>query len=259
MPDIDLSNEEVKAAIAEAAKEQAATIAEEIAAAKVAEETEGLKNKNAQLLGEVKKFKAKASSIPDDFDPEAWSTMREEAEKAREEAAKQAGKWDEYKAELVEQHKQREKELLDQTGNLKGQLENVLINNEIMSAIGKAKGNAELLMPHVRKHVSLVDDGDGKQVARVLDANGNARIIGSNGDYMTIEQLLSEFKESTTYAPCFEGSRATGSGANGGKNNGASGANDNPFAKDTRNLTEQARILRENPDEAARLKAAAGV
>ena len=253
MSEVDLQAPEIQEAI-KAAKDAAIEEANQSFESKLAEETEGLKSKNQQLLGEVKKFKAKASSVPDDFDPDAWKTMQEEAAKAREEAAKAEGKWDEYKAELVATHQQELESLANERSALKTQLEDVLVNNSIMTAIAHAKGNADLLMPHVRGHVKLVEE-DGKQIARVIDAQGNPRIHGAKGDYMTIEQLLEEFKETSTFAPCFEGSRATGSGANG--SNGAGGAANNPFHKDSLNLTEQARLKREDPDKAARLQAAA--
>lgn len=253
MADLDLNNEAVQSAISEAT---AAAVAEATAKfdGKLAEETEGLKSKNQQLLSEVKKFKAKASSIPEDFDAEAWQELKTAKQLADEEAAKAAGKWDEYKSELVETHQKEIGGLKEENGTLRGQLENVLVNNAIMGAISHAKGNPDLLMPHVRGHVKLFDD-DGEQVARVVDKAGNPRIIGAKGDYMSIEQLLEEFKESDTFAPCFEGSRATGSGAGGGS--GSGGVKNNPFSKETLNLTEQARLKRDDPDAAARLKAAA--
>lgn len=253
MSDIDLNDEAVKAAIKEAT---AAAVQEATAGfeSKLAEETDGLKNKNRELLGEVKKFKAKASAVPEDFDPEAWNELKTAKQIADEEAAKAAGKWDEYKAELVETHQAEVGGLKEINGALHTQLENVLVNNAIMGAISHAKGNSDLLMPHVRRHVKLFDE-DGEKVARVIDKAGNPRITGAQGDYMTIEGLLEEFKESDTYAPCFEGSRASGSGAAGG--NGSGGAEANPFAKDTLNLTEQARLKREDPAKAARLQAAA--
>lgn len=255
MSEVDLSSEEVQAAI-KSAQESAVKDAMKQFDARLAEETEGLKAKNHQLLGEVKKFKQKASAIPDDFDAKVWSDLKKAKLEADEEAAKAAGKWDEYKAELVQTHEKEVTGLRDQNAQLHTQLENVLVNNAIMSAISHAKGNSDLLMPHVRNHVQLFDE-DGEKVARVIDKSGNPRITGAKGDFMSIEQLLEEFKESTTFAPCFEGSRATGSGAAGG-GNGSGGAKANPFAKETLNLTEQARLNRDDPAAAARLKAAAG-
>ena len=254
MPDIDLKDPAILEAIKTAT---AAAVAEATKGfnTKLETETEGLKNKNSQLLSEVKKFKTKASALPDDFDPEKYAELVAAQATADEEAAKAAGKWDEYKAELVATHETAMTGVNDENKSLKGQLENVLVTNEIMKGISAAKGNSELLMPHVRKSVKLIDE-DGVQIARVLDEKGNPRIAGASGDFMTIEQLLAEFKESDTYAPCFEGSRATGSGAGGG-GNGAGGAKDNPFAKNTLNLTEQARLKRDDPDAAARLQAAA--
>lgn len=253
MPDIDLNNEEVQSAIQTAV---AAAVAEATTGfeSKLTEETEGLKNKNSQLLSEVKKFKTKAASVPDDFDAEAWKTMQTDAEVAREAAAKAEGKWDEYKAELVTTHQTEVTGLKDENSALHLQLEGVLVNNAIMSAIGHAKGNADLLMPHIRKHVKLIDE-DGEHIARVIDKSGNPRITGAKGDFMSIENLLDEYKESDTFAPCFEGSRATGGGAGGGS--GSGGTKNNPFAKDSLNLTEQARLKREDPDKAERLRAAA--
>lgn len=253
MPDIDINAPEIQEAIKTATAAAVAEATKDFDS-KLADETEGLKNKNQQLLGEVKKFKARASSVPDDFDADEWQKIKDEAEAAREEAAKAAGKWDEYKAELVETHQTEIKGLKGERDALKSQLEDVLVNNSIMSAISHAKGNHDLLMPHVRDHVKLFDE-DGQQVARVIDKTGNPRIAGAKGDFMTIEGLLEEFKESETFAPCFEGSRATGSGAGGGSGGGA--AKNNPFSKESLNLTEQARLKREDPDKAARLEAAA--
>jgi len=251
--DIDLNAPEIQEAI-KAATAAAVAEATQGFETRLTEETDGLKNKNQQLLGEVKKFKTKASSVPDDFDAEAWKTMQEESAAAREAAAKAEGKWDEYKAELVETHQTEVAGVLQERDQFRGQLEGLLVDTAIMTAIGHAKGNADLLMPHVRGHVKLFDE-DGVQVARVVDKAGNPRIAGAKGDFMTVEGLLEEFKETTTFAPCFEGSRATGSGANGG--NGSGGTKDNPFQRDSLNLTEQARLKREDPDKAARLKAAA--
>lgn len=256
MSDIDLNDEAVQAAIEKAADERAQELAGDVEA-KIAEATEGLKSKNQQLLSEVKRFKQKVQGVPEDFDPEEWERIKAERAKAEEDRAKEEGRWEEYKQELVDQHKEREAAVAQERDQFRSQLENVLIDNAIIGAISKAKGNAELLQPHVRRHVKLFED-DGKLNARVVDQSGNPRIAGAEGDYMTIEGLLEEFKKSDTYAPCFEGSRATGSGA-GGNGNGSGGAVKNPFARDTLNLTEQARLKRDDPEAAARLqKAAAG-
>lgn len=258
MPDVDLNSTEVKQAIADAVsaatREATAGLQASIDTA-VGTATEGLKTKNQELLGEVKKFKTKSKVVPDGFDPVKYQEMLDANAAADEEAAKAAGKWDEYKAELVETHKTEMATLRTENESLHGQLENVLVTNEIMSAISKAKGNSDLLMPHVRKHVKLIEE-EGAMVARVIDKAGNARIAGAEGDFMTISGLLDEFKATDVYAPCFEGSRATGSGAGG--SGGSGGADNNPFAKDTLNLTEQARLRREDPQAATRLQKAAG-
>lgn len=252
MPDIDLKAPEVQDAIQTAV---AAAVAEATTGfeAKLTETTAGLKTKNQELLGEVKKFKKTAQAIPEGFDAVKWQEMIDAQAAADEDAAKAAGKWDEYKAELVATHETEKAALLGERDQLKGQLEGVLVNNSIMAAIAHEKGNSDLLMPHVRDHVKLFDE-DGELVARVIDKAGNPRITGAKGDFMSIEGLLEEFKETDTFAPCFEGSRSSGAGAGG---DGSGGTKNNPFASDSLNLTEQARLNREDPNKAARLKAAA--
>ena len=74
MPDVDLKSPEVKAAIAAAVQEATGGLQTKIDEA-VATATEGLKAKNTELLGEVKKFKTKAKVVPDDFDPEKWANL----------------------------------------------------------------------------------------------------------------------------------------------------------------------------------------
>lgn len=74
-----------------------------------------------------------------------------------------------------------------------------------------------------------------------------------DGKPIGIEDVLKPLKESSPHL--FETSDGGGYNPAGGGNPPAK----NPFAKDSYNLTEQGRILRENPEQARQLAAAAGV
>ena len=71
-----------------------------------------------------------------------------------------------------------------------------------------------------------------------------------------IDDILKSYKEDEKYSHLFKPEQKPG----GYNPNGGTGGNvKNPFAKDTLNYTEQGRLLRENPEQARALAAAAGV
>jgi hypothetical protein len=74
----------------------------------------------------------------------------------------------------------------------------------------------------------------------------------SGGGVTSFAELSKLVAEDERYASYRAGSGASGGGSLG--NNGSGAAIVNPFKKDTLNLTEQARILREDPTLAAQLK-----
>jgi len=76
-----------------------------------------------------------------------------------------------------------------------------------------------------------------------------------NKDYKSIQDVLLAYT-ATDEGKFFLINKSTGGGAKGGSS--SKGATGNPWAKETLNLTEQARILKENPTLAETLKAQAG-
>lgn len=254
---VDINSDEVQAVIQEQVAAQVAKLEERHAAA-MDEAVEGLRNKNHQLLGEVKKLKSQVrdtSELPDDFNPEEWAKYRKDKANAAEELRKAQGDWEGYKKELQEAHARELEQRDAAAAALRAQLDNELVTNAITGSIGKAKGSIDLLLPHLRNAVKLIDE-DGVLAARVVDAKGTPRIDTKTGDFLSIDQLLEEMKNTDTFAPCFEGTRASGSGARGGA---GGSAQQNPWAGGSLNLTEQGRITRENPGLAAKLKSEAGV
>lgn len=233
---IDLNDPTIKAAIEQQAKA-------------MAEKNErGLRANRDKLLAELKELKQSV-------DPEEYQRLRDEHEKREEEKARAAGKFDELRQKLIKQHEDEKSALLQEAGTAKQRLAEYIRKNEAIRAISKVDGIAELLEPHVlsRLRTELREDGTADVV--VVDAKGEPR-IGEKGEIMTVDQLLAEMKENDVFAPAFRGSRASGGGATG---SGAGGraVSKNPWSKASLNLTEQARILRDNPAQAARLKAEA--
>jgi len=115
-----------------------------------------------------------------------------------------------YKEKLAK----REKELSDQISALTGNLQTMLVDNVAQSMAGKISKAPELMMPHIKARLKA-EFNEGKAVTRVLDKDGNPSAF-------SIEELQKEFVANPSFAPIIIGSRASGSGAEGG--HGGSGA-----------------------------------
>lgn len=131
------------------------------------------------------------------------------------------------------------------------QISKLLIDQEATNSFIGAGGLPEAVADAIVRARSVFSVENGECVAR--DKEGHI-IKGANGA-LTIK----EFMQSADY---LKGSakhlytQPHGAGARGGA--GGMNGEANPWAKETLNLTAQARIARENPEKAAMLKAAAG-
>lgn len=248
MSEIDLSAPEIQEAIATAAAEQAAALTDEA--------VQGLKGKNTELLSELKRTKGKLKTLPEDFDPDEWTALREAQAHAEEEKAKEAGRWDELRMQLTEKHNAQLADREKRESDLLRELQNTLIGTATLDAITKHRGNPQLLRPHVESQIKMVEE-EGRFVTRVIDLQTKTERLADDGKPLTVAQLVEEMRHDETYAPLFEGSRAAGSGAGGSGGASGAGGTVNPWSEKHFNMTEQGRIMKENPELAARLKSVA--
>lgn len=170
-------------------------------------------------------------------------------------------------AERYEQERKKIEGKLNQTveerdaqiQQLHKQLEQQLISSTATQAITEHKGSVKLLLPLIRHQTRMVKDEDGNVQVVVVDEKGEPRIStrSSSTGNMTIEELVEEMKNDKEFARAFEGSGGSGSGGHEGGSGGRGGVK-NPWKKDSFNLTEQARLTREEPEKAKRLRAEAG-
>lgn len=104
-----------------------------------------------------------------------------------------------------------------------GEVKRLLIDSAATEAISKAKGDVDLLLPHVRSQ-TRVEAENGRFVARVIDPkDGSVRISMEprNQDPMGIPELVTSMRE--RFPAAFEGAAARGTGAAGQDGGGAGG------------------------------------
>lgn len=83
------------------------------------------------------------------------------------------------------------------------------LRTEAVTAIAKAGGFPELLLPHVIGRLRLDDDR-----VTVVNEQGQTR-VKDKGAAFTLDDLVAEFRASDTFSVAFRASGASGSGAGG--------------------------------------------
>jgi hypothetical protein len=143
--------------------------------------------------------------------------------------------------------------------SLTGQLQTLVRDNEIKSELAKlnplddARDAIELLAGKSVRTKMV----DGKVAVEVLDTNGNPRIKDVQGAPFTIADLLTEVRDSRP--SLFKPEDKRGMGTTPGTTPPANQGVVNPWAKETRNVTQQMLLENTKPELAKQLKAAAGV
>ena len=175
------------------------------------EDTSGLKSaleKERKTARELEKLARQYQGLgksPDEI--AAMVKAQEEAERARLE---QRGEFEKLKAQLLESHKKELAARDEAIQKMKGTLESYLVDAAATEAIAAAKGIPQLLLPHVKSAVKVIEE-DGKYQVRVVGPDGSPR-MNAKGEFLGIKDFVSEMRESEVFSRAFEGTGTTGSG-----------------------------------------------
>ena len=173
----------------------------------------GIKRNRDEALSEKKKLQDRLQAFGD-LTPEEAQRLRDLEKGLKEKKAKDEGDFASLKEQLVAEHKKEIEKRDAHATKLEKALDRVAIDDAATTAIAKLEGRPTLLLPHVRRYLKRVEEGDDFKVI-VVDDKGNPRVSGTNGDLMTVDQLVAEMKTKDEYAGGFKGSGASGSGAGG--------------------------------------------
>jgi hypothetical protein len=143
--------------------------------------------------------------------PEEIQALLDAQAQAEHKRLSEAGEFDKLKSQMLEQHKSELAKKDSETKALRNRLEQHLVDAAGVAAISAADGSAELLLPHVKAKVKVIEEG-GDYAVRVVDPSGNPR-VNAQGEFLSIADLVSEMRQSDTFAPCFKAPSTTGGGA----------------------------------------------
>lgn len=225
-----------------------------------------------RLEKELNDFKTKYAEV----DPDEYKSLktlkqeiasREEEQKIKEIEAQKD--WEALKARIEDKHKTEFESLKINSSTeiqkreeriqaMQNSLHKHIAQSEITKEIVEAEGKIKILKPHVEPYIKVLEDS-GEYVVRVIDDSGNVR-VNSNGEHLSVREFIQELKEH----PDFQGDgifkrEKTLGGSDSSGNISTKTNKDNPWSKDSFNLTKQGEITRKDPALAIKLKTQAGL
>lgn len=165
--------------------------------------TDGLKAKNDELLGETKKEREKRKELERQL-----AEIQAEKEKQAEETAKKNGDLETLENSYKEKLAKIESDKGNEIKALQEQIYQLTVGqkaNDIANQLA-IKGSASVLLPHIQNRLTLKTGDDGTNEIRVLDLQGNLSA-------QTIDDLILEFKANDAFKPLIAGVQSSGSGA----------------------------------------------
>ncbi|CTQ45752.1 hypothetical protein [Roseibium aggregatum] len=221
--------------------------------AAVSAKIEPINAKKNEILDEKKKLQAKLEAF-DGVDPEEFKALKAAMAEKAEEDAKEKGDW---QAILDQRETKYQTQLEKVTTELTGRAEraekfakDLIVKTELTSALVKAKvsepfmGAVEMLL---RDKITVSED----------EAKGFKAFAEIDGDHVNVAEFVRLWSESEE-GKHFVSAPANGGGG-GGVKPGANSGRSNPWKADSKNLTEQAKILRTDRALARQLQREAGV
>ena len=198
-------------------------------------ELEAMRKKNAELLDETKKAKAKAKTVPD-VDVQALIDFKNNAEQA--ELEKQ-GKYTEARSKLEEQYRERSAEKDKKITELETKVRELELISPALQTLAEIVHDPSLVLNNfLPKDKIEVDNGVPVVVDGYERTPVNEWAKGKLPDYILKQP------------------KPQGSGAPAGRSSGGEipAGTKNPFAQESFNITEQMRLYRTDKDLYDRLK-----
>jgi hypothetical protein len=163
----------------------------------------------AKYEREMKKLRSQYG----DIDVEKYNELVEAQARAEEERALKAGEFEKLKGQMTEAHQQTLAKKEAEIKRLKGVLERHLVGEQITRALSEAEGNVQLLTPHVRGMVRMIEDESGDFTVRVVGKDGETPRVDGDGNFLDVNGLVREMRTQESFAPAFKSKAKSGTGS----------------------------------------------
>lgn len=186
------------------------------------EDISGLQSTLSKLKQSNAELKAKAAPA-DGFDFEAAKAAMERVKALEGTEGKAKEQIEAIRKNMQEAFDKERSKWTESYNSLEQQHQRSLVEAAASAALGKHKGDPDLLMPHIVQSVRAVRGDDGKYAQRVFDADGREALSKQSGKHalpMDVEEYVGTVLK-TRFPAAFEGVGATGSGAGGGVRSGS--------------------------------------
>lgn len=236
---------------------------------KIKEEMEGLTTKLNDLTD---KFSTIDTDEYQRLKEEKAELLKKQKEAEREQMKKQ-GEFDKLieqtKQEMLDEFMKKESEfktkidsestkantLTNQIKELEARYEQTVLRHAVVAAAAKEDCiNPELIELMIDKEITIDRDDKGNALFYFKDENGEVRKTDT-GKPFSVADRIAEMKQSESFAPLFRG--ATNGGGSQTKEKGDTV--DNPWKKETFNMTKQVQLIKSNREMAIKLAAEAGI
>ena len=203
-------------------------------------EIEALRRHNATLLDEKKQLQRKIPELPEGVDVKELLAFKQQTEQQQLEAQ---GQYQEARQKLEQQFRDRETQLQVRIAELEAEVRDLRVIGPAVTALADAVHDPDEVIRLRLKPEQIETEPDGTVV--VVDGYTRTPIL---------DWARTSLPQYRLKAP-----KPAGSGAPVGRSSGGDVPTGmaNPFHRDSFNLTEQARLVRTDPDLAAKLQAAA--
>lgn len=141
--------------------------------------------------------------------PDEIQTLKTASEKAETERMVQASEWDKLKAQQSDLHAKELAKLSETVAAKDRAVMKNVVEAQAVAAVAAAGAN-KLIMPFVR-NVLKAAEINGDYVVQVLNDKGEPR-VNANGEFLSVNDLVSEMKADPQYGPLFPPSGASGGG-----------------------------------------------
>lgn len=165
---------------------------------------DGLKSKNTELLGEMKKERELRTQLE-----EQLANFEAQKQQEIEKAHKKNGDVEALEKSYLEKIAKLEKLSGEKEQALQKQIYDLTVGQTATTIAAELalKGSASVLLPHIQNRLTL----DENQKVRVLDLQGNISVL-------TLDDLKQEFRANDAFKPLIAGTYGQGSGAVGSSN-----------------------------------------